>query len=170
MNLQIKMNNNVCDSCENNIQKQSTRFIGDYIKALSTILSRKELCEDLVDIIMSFIINGNGHCIEYQTKDRWENYSHSYYKVCSPCFQNGLYKYLNTHHTKIELPHCRYQKFFARDKLEYLDAFTNKYKKIARTFLLRFFLARDYNVYYYRKKKPSILFHGGKMFYLIDYQ
>jgi len=153
-----------CYNCDKNIKNQSIKYIKQYIISLGIIMSSKGLPKELIDIIISCLVNEKGHCIRYQIKDRYGDYSHSYYKVCSPCFQCGISEYLNTHYTKILLPNMRWQKYFA--KVDLVD--NKKCNKIARKFLLKYF-AGNYDVDYYRKSKPTKKIFNGKMFYIIDY-
>ncbi len=150
---------NVCDSCSNHIKSQSTRYIKGYTTALHTLLVRKQLCSDLIDLIIGFLVNEKGHAIYYDLDTRM-------YRVCSPCYQVGLHKYVNTHYAFISLPNMRGQEDFAR---WHGHVWENVYQSVCRRFLLKYFLG-DYKLNKYRETKPSRrMTEDGHILYTVDY-
>ena len=155
-----------CEHCDNNFKVQSTKYLSGYKKSLHTIFSKKEVCEDLVNIIISFLVNERGHNIEYQIKYRDGYYGYRSYMVCSPCFQIGLTNYMKEHKY---LPSMRYERYLAMNfdigKIEDKD-----YEKESRKYVLHY-LVNDYKVDYYRKKNPTQVDWGnGKTLLKIDWK
>ena len=159
----------LCSHCSKDTKKQSIEYLQNYIASLHTMMFYKGLCKDLIDIVVSCLVNEHGHRVYHYTKTRYPDGSHGrlfyHYRVCSPCFQTGLSKYLNTHYTKISLPNMRHQKYFAKCT----SIRRRECEKNARMFLLRYFTG-DYKVDYYRTKQPTMnTVEGGKILYTIDY-
>ena len=155
-----------CEHCNSNLKKQSTKYLNGYTKSLQIIFSKKEVCEDLVKVIISFLVNEKGHLIEYQTKDRNGDYGSGWYTVCSPCFQIGLKTHLSEFKT---LPCMRWQKYFAMNfdigKIEDKD-----YEQEARKYVLHY-IVHNYKVDYYREKKPTqIKWSNGKTLLKINWK
>jgi len=155
-----------CEHCDNNLKIQSTRYLSSYVKSLHTLFSKKEVCEDLVNVIISFLVNEKGHRIEYQIKNRDYTYDYWGYIVCSPCFQIGFEKF------KSEWggwPNLRREAYFAMD-FDLGKIKKEEYKKKSRKYVLRY-LVNDYKVDYYRNKKyTKIECNNGKTLLKIDWK
>lgn len=151
-----------CEHCDCDIEKQSTRYLTGYIKSLHILFSKKRVCTDLTNIIISFLVNEKGHRIDYVKKSRFplfdnpedsegEMYGYYYnldYNVCSPCFQIGFEKFKNEND---EWPSSRRDAYFAMDfDLGRIE--DKEYEEKARLYLLNR-IVNDYNVGFYRSKE-----------------
>jgi len=151
-----------CEHCNCNLKVQSTRYLSGYKKILHLLFSKKGVCADLVNIIIGFLVNEKGHCIEYVRKssgplfgdsensedEMWGYYYHLGYTVCSPCFQIGFEKFKNE---RGEWPTLRRNAYFAMGfdlgKIE-----DKEYEEKARKYLL-YRIVHNYKVDYYRNKE-----------------
>lgn len=165
-----------CEHCDCDIEKQSTKYLTDYIKSLHILFSKKGVCTDLIDIIINFLINKKGHRIDYVKKSQFPLFGDSEdsedeingyyynlnYNVCSPCFQIGFEKFKNE---EGEFPNLRRHAYFAMDfDLEKITK--EEYEKESRKYLL-YYLVGDYNVSYYRSQKYT---HFNEKIKRIEYK
>lgn len=148
-----------CEHCDNNLKVQSTRYLSGYKQNLHLLFSKKGVCADLVNIIISFLVNEKGHHIDHVRKssrplfgdpedsedEMWGYYYPRSYTVCSPCFQIGFEKFKNE---RGEWPTLRNHAYFAMDfdlgKIE-----DKEYEEKARKYIIHY-LVNDYKVDYYR--------------------
>jgi hypothetical protein len=157
-----------CEHCDNNLKVQSTKYLSGYKTNLHTLFSKKELCADLVNVIISFLVNEKGHLIQYQTKN--EDYTYDYwgYRVCSPCFQIGFEKF-KSEHDDYCFPFLRRHKYFAMD-FDIGKIKKEEYEKESRKYII-YYIVHDYKVDYYRKQKPTQIDWGnGKTLLKIDWE
>jgi hypothetical protein len=150
-----------CDNCDCNLKVQSTRYLSSYIKSLHTIFLKKELCEDLTNVIISFLVNEKGHRIDYVIKspdpmfgdtedsegEMYGYYNNLYYTVCSPCFQIGFEKFKNERN---EFPILRRHAYFAMD-FDIGKITKKEYEEKSRLYLL-YIIVHNYKISYYRSK------------------
>ena len=169
-----------CEHCNCNIQNQSIKYLSVYVKSLHTIFSKKGLCENLANNIISFLVNEKGHRISYVRKssrplfgdpkndedEMWGYYYHLGYTVCSPCFQIGFEKFKSERGC---WPFLRREAYFAMDfdlgKIE-----DKEYEEKARKYIL-YYIVHDYKVDYYRNKEyTQIECNNGKTLLKIDWK
>ena len=148
-----------CEHCNCNLKVQSTRYLSGYKKILHLLFSKKGVCADLVNIIIGFLVNEKGHCIEYVRKSSGplfgdsensedEMYGYYYslnYTVCSPCFQIGFEKFKNE---RGEWPtlrnHAHFAMYFDIGKIK-----KEEYEEKSRLYLLNR-IVNNYKVGFYR--------------------
>jgi len=148
-----------CEHCDNNLKVQSTRYLSGYKQNLHLLFSKKGVCEELVNIIIGFLVNEKGHRIDYVRKssrplfggpknEEDEMYGYYYpldYTVCSPCFQIGFEKFKNE---RGEWPTLRNHAYFAMD-FDIGKIKKEEYEEKARKYIL-YYLVNDYKVGFYR--------------------
>ena len=157
-----------CEYCNCNLKVQSTRYLSGYKKILHLLFSKKGVCADLVNVIISFLVNEKGHRIEYVRKsyrnylffnpligdpkneedEMWGYYYPLNYTVCSPCFQIGFEKFKNE---RGEWPFLRRNAYFAMD-FDTGKIKKEEYEEKSRLYLL-YRIVHDYKVDYYRNKE-----------------
>ncbi len=164
-----------CEHCNCNLKVQSTRYLSGYKKILHLLFSKKGVCADLVNIIIGFLVNEKGHCIEYVRKssgplfgdsensedEMWGYYYHLGYTVCSPCFQIGFEKFKNE---RGEWPSLRRNAYFAMD-FDTGKIKKEEYEEKSRLYLL-YRIVHNYKVDYYRNKEYTQI---GENIKRIDY-
>ena len=169
-----------CEHCNCNLKVQSTRHLSVYVKSLHTTFSKKGLCEDLVNVIIGFLVNEKGHRIDYVKKspgplfgdpensedEMWGYYYHLSYTVCSPCFQIGFEKFKSERGC---WPTLRREAYFAMD-FDTGKIKKEEYEEKSRLYLL-YRIVHDYKVDYYRNKEyTQIECNNGKKLLKIDWK
>jgi len=87
-----------CYKCKEDIKNQGIKYHTKfYDSSLGIIMSNKGIPKELINIIISFLVNEKGHRIMYQKKNEFGLYLNHHSRVCDPCF---LYRIINSEYTK----------------------------------------------------------------------